>query len=348
MGLELKIERGDGEIFRFEINDSVIDYFELRSNLSESLCIEAIERIKAYSGKKCVMFFGNCQPTRIFQMLINHTQFSREYFFVLVPQAYNFNDDNAEFIFGGQGQMFQVVDLFITQYIQSTNLYTPKISTKNMTSYLPENTKIVLIPNIYFEGYFPQYLHKDGHIAGDKFGINKFPVRDRFIDEIMENSEMNPDVEKILDRICDPDFLTSEEVQRAIDNSFAELKKREWICDLKISDYIEENFDETQLFYSRNHPINIVMMEMAQRILRFVGFKSMTFSNFDRLISAQNDEMNLIGQDTPIYPAVLKNLHLKDRLEKYWANKPHWDFCADFRDFQREYIKQCWAEKFTR
>ena len=217
-----------------------------------------------------------------------------------------------------------------------------------MTSYIPEQTKIVTIPNIYFDGYFPQYIRNNRNIDTDKHVSGRFPHGDRFIDEIMENSEMNPNVENILDRICMTDFLSAEKINDAIESSFEELHRREWICDLKIADYVEENFSEQQLFYSPNHPISNVMIEMTRRILNFIGFKSMTFLNLDKILIEQDLNYSLIGQDIPIYPSVLNQLNLKSHAKTYWANIYLWNFHADFRTFSREYILKCWAEKFTR
>ena len=164
----------------------------------------------------------------------------------------------------------------------------------------------------------------------------------------MNSSETNPDIEKILDKICSTDFLAPEFIRKSIEASLKELHRREWICDLKIVDYIEQNFCEQQLFYSPNHPVSVLLLEMTLRILKFIDFKSTTFSNLTNILSNQNIDYSLIGQDTPIYPSVLDQLNLKVYSNMYWANCYLWKFRANFRDFMHEYIKQCWADKFTR
>lgn len=157
---------------------------------------------------------------------------------------------------------------------------------------------------------------------------------------------MNPDVEKILDRICAPEFLSREKIQLGIDESFAELRRREWICDLKISDYIEENFRDRQLFFNPNHPSLAVLLEITKRILRLIGMRSENFLDLPRIIDDEDPDWSLFGQDVPIYPSVRRFFDFQAEPTTFWANRYFWDFHGDFRSFSREYIKWCWSEKF--
>ena len=232
--------------------------------------------------------------------------------------------------------------------MKEDNRFGSLLSTKNISEKFNEDAKIVWIPNIYFKGYFPQFVRNSHNIDTDKHQSGRFPYGDKYVDEIMENSEMNPNVEKILDRICDENFLSPEEIQTAIDDSLNELKNREWNCDVKMSDYVENNYREQQIFFAKGHPMPQVTFELARRVLKFIGIRSDNFYDWKNMLNEEHFYWSLIGQDIPIYPAVKKFFKFENCLNQYYANVYLWKFRANFRDFMRQYILQCWHEKFSK
>lgn len=101
MNLPARAKNRAGEIEEFELTDSVLDYFELLQKFPEVVCLEAIQKIKQSSNKKCALIFGNCQTDKIRRILLNHMQFRREYFFVKLPPVYMFSYELADQILGG-------------------------------------------------------------------------------------------------------------------------------------------------------------------------------------------------------------------------------------------------------
>ena len=228
------------------------------------------------------------------------------------------------------------------------NRFGEVFSTRNMLQNIRDDSKIVFVPNLFFMGYFPQYIHNQRNVDLDKDPAGRFIHGDRLVDEIMSRSEMNPDVEKILDRICDENFIPPDTVQAYIDFSLNEFKKREEICDVKMSDFIEDNYKYKQLFYSPNHPFQFVLFELVRRILKFIGIRSESFYHLNDMLDENCFDYSMIGEEVPIYPAVRKFFDGTELLEKFYANRHFWNLYAGFRDFTREYIRLCWAEKFTR
>ena len=332
---------------RFILNDLVVDYLHLRSNFNESTCTEIIGEVKKRSGKKCALIFGNCQTIFLQRMFLRHMNFSREYFFIQIPAIHLLTENTSRLIFGGGGHIFQICDLIISQQIKDSEFRVAPSSTFIM-KFLKYGTKIVWIPNIYFDGYFPQVAKKRISEIEGKIKSEQFPYPDHILDQIMCESKVNPDIDKILDRISSPDFLSREEIQLGIDESLAELKNREWICDVKISDYIEDNFRDKQIFYTTNHPFAFVMFELMRRVLKFIGMRSDNFINRRDLVDEQNQTFSIIGFNIPIYPSVQKFFDFRECEKIYWANMGLSSLRGDFQTFSHEYIKQCWAEKFTR
>ena len=338
-----------GKTVKFKINDSSVRYLLLMLRCSEDVCIEALENLKRRSGKKCAVAFGNCQAATIQDLLLKHPEFMREYFILELPFEYDYHPGLDNNLFANGAKFLQLVDLFIAQPIERLSYWKAFMSAKKFIEKLRTDTKIVIVPDFDFRAYFPQYVRpnpRNKKMEVHQNGI--FPFADKYVDEIMEHSGMNPDVEKILDTISDENFISAEKIQKNIDESLDKLKKDEWICDVKMSDYVENNFRFKQIFFAPTHPSPLVMVELTRRILRFIGMKSDIFLNYSNFLDDKSLAAAMIGTDEPIYPAVKKFFKLEESLEKYYAAKWTWDFRADFRDFMRQYILECWAEKFSR
>ena len=346
MDFDFNVVTRNGQNAVVTLNDIFIDYRDFRKYCTEAICVDVIEKIKTASGKKCAVVFGNCQVGKIFNMLMNNIQFQNEYLLIILPRVFDFKPEEVAEIFDEtDGRIFEICDLFISQYIKETNRFNARLSTKSIFQKLRDNARFIVIPNLYFAGYFPQ-LKTEQENFSDLEKI--FPTEDKYVDEIMSRSEMNPDVEKILDRICDENFLSPDEMQAAVDKSLTEYKKREWLCDIKMADFIENNFCDQQICYSPNHPLPFVIFELVRRILKFIDIRSESFWDHKNMFDNENRVYSLIGQDTPIYPAVKKYLNLPIRIDQYYANDAKWDLYANFRDYMRQYLLHCWHEKFSR
>jgi len=81
------------------------------------------------------------------------------------------------------------------------------------------------------------------------------------------------------------------------------MRTREAALDIKIADYILENFQSRRLFYVFNHPHNSVMFEVCERAAELL---QVPFSN-DKL---RHLDHWLSGVAFPIHPAVYRALNL--------------------------------------
>lgn len=346
MEFDFNVVTRNGQNAVITLNDIFIDYRLMREQIPDSVCVAILKQIKNISGKKIFTSFGNCQIYKISNFILNNVQFQKEYITVTIPLVFSYSPyDVQEMLVNNADELFGLFDLFVTQYIKEKNRFYPEFATKYISKKLRDDAKRILIPNVYFDGYFPQLKRETDFTSN--FDA-KFPIDDKFVDEIMSNSEMNPDIEQILDIICDENFIPADVIQAGIDRSLNELKNREWICDVKMSDYVENNFRDQQILFTPNHPTPFLIFETTRRILKFLGIKSDSFVDQKSAFDNENQIYSLIGQDVPIYPAVKKYLDLNLCLEQYYANNRVWDFRAGFRDYMRQYILERWADKFSR
>ena len=124
--------------------------------------------------------------------------------------------------------------------------------------------KVVLWPNMYFDGYFPgiQNLYRpQGKVEG--------PLADYHFDWILEAWKSKLSVEAAAQYALDP--WPANAVSDSVERSIALLRQRERGLDVIISDYVRDRFRVRKLFYSMNHPTTELLAEMLQRLLAFAG-----------------------------------------------------------------------------
>jgi len=163
--------------------------------------------------------------------------------------------------------------------------------------------KFIMIPYVYFKGYFPEltYLYSDGKKI-DKYGIVYHDMR--MIRKILNCVDFTKidDYDKPLSKSHD----MATHLRYLVKDYHAELNKdacsesinvlefRELNpygygkpVDVKISDYIRNNFYKTQLFHTMNHPSSKILIEMAHRILTKLGIKHKDLHCKDILLSTK-------------------------------------------------------------
>ena len=175
-----------GQSWQVQINDTLINYVSCRQALPEQTCVDLINAVKKESGKKLAIVWGNCQTAKLKNFLLNNVAFSEEYLALDIP-----NLSNAELVrqFAGhfKESFWSCCDLLISQRVKNDNKFNSALATQNLPSLLPESAKIIWIPNIFFDGYFPQRTTNHRNVDTDKPGGGRFPHGDKYVDDFMKN-----------------------------------------------------------------------------------------------------------------------------------------------------------------
>ena len=139
-----------------------------------------------------------------------------------------------------------------------------------------------------------------------------FKWGDIYVDDLIKEGMSK---ENVMETIFDDKFLADNIIKDCIERSFYNLEKRENITDIKISDYIKQNYSDRQMFYAPNHPNNELLIEMSKRILGYLGF------DVDLNAEAASTFVSLMGEDVVVYPAVIRYLNLKQYYKKFFPNR---------------------------
>jgi len=160
-------------------------------------------------------------------------------------------------------------DIFIYQPIDKKHgIYSTDTSVENnIMSFLSPNCKTISFPYIYnpslwvllppahIDGYIGSYLHMDKYVNREP--IEKLKIKGYSLDEVLQMYSKG-----LIDFDYENRFVKSIEI----------LKKKEELCDVKVSDFIEKNIKKHKLFFTQNHPTTCVFIHCVNQILYILGY----------------------------------------------------------------------------
>ncbi|BCS89654.1 WcbI family polysaccharide biosynthesis putative acetyltransferase [Pseudodesulfovibrio sediminis] len=134
---------------------------------------------------------------------------------------------------------------------------------------LPQSTRSLCIPNMFFKGYWPTWSNEPG-----------FDYRCVLLDELIETALP---VEEVILLYMHTDVSTRFDLLSLVTETIATERERETHTPIKYLDVITKNYRETQLFHTVNHPGSLLMNHVATGILEALGFTPPAPSVFDAL-----------------------------------------------------------------
>lgn len=273
-------------------------YFAISSQL-EQMGRHEIKDFIYYKcfGKKIALIYGNCHTRVIREYLEKSEAFIRQYAIYPLPVIQNIKKGFVE------DALLKACDLFIYMPIRENNRFGIKLSTEYLLQNISRAAKRISFPNLFGLGYgfFP--LREDNfcneYIRRGENTNGIFPSKIRGIDEMIEKGFSDKEIFNI---ISDENLLPEYEIKTVFNIYNDKIRERENQTDVKILDYILENYKFVQIFYDPNHPTNAVVKEMVYQIL-------------DRLkINTSIDDQDVHRMDEyeePILPCVKKALLLE-------------------------------------
>jgi tetratricopeptide (TPR) repeat protein len=244
-----------------------------------------------------IVTFGNCQAKSIRKFLELSLPLSE---FEIVN--YKNNPRTSEMkseaeILVGIGQ----ADILIYQPLDSHhgNLSEENIS-KNVVS---SQTKLISFPYIFNSGIY-SLVHSPnspGKSYGKIYGEN-------IIFDLLSKYDRNYVLELYRNHRIDFDL------KNRFEKCLSELARREETTDIKLSDFLRENYRKEKLFLTSNHPTTIVFIEVCRQIKNLTGLP-IDLNIFD----LNNDNIaNLVITKTPITPYDISTHQYQFDCDKNW------------------------------
>lgn len=288
------------------------------------------------SEKKIALCYGVCYLRAIYNCLKESKTFSEKYeafywldYRQMAPEEYEF------FSF-----LLPLCDLFIY------NVFFSFEQQKRNQAYLQRLSRkcvVVSIPLITFHGYHPRtegFVGEENpyNIVSIKSYFGTFLVPDPNINRLIEQGKTCHDIVNI---IGDIGFYKKAWVEK---NYICEMKRMELaerLADIKIVDFLKKNHGKERLFLNETHITNLVVIELAERILAHIGI----------VASLPKNELKakrlLYTTEIPLYPSVIEHLGL----EIYMNNPQYRLFVFDneidisFEEYVERYYEYCLSMK---
>lgn len=178
--------------------------------------------------------------------------------------------------------------IFLHQYLTEK---WGEISTSQVLGRLSPKSQAICIPNCFFKGYWPLWVHKPEVID--------FP--DSLLENLLAKGLPPSDILRLYLR-ADP-ALTGDAEKIAQDTLVWE-KEKETHTPIKYVDMIAENWRERQMFLTINHPAPALFVHIAQQILSLLSLPPVPES-FAKNYVSPHDEFWL-----PIHPVIGQRLGL--------------------------------------
>ena len=186
--------------------------------------------------------------------------------------------------------------------------------------------------------YHPQVYRPKGYWNCMHQHTYAFSYCDRFVDELIKEKKSEDVICKM---VSDENFLPDKKISKMTKLAIMYMKEADKNSDIKISGFIIEHMWERQLFFSPEHPVREVYIEVADRILNKL------VTNHEGRGNEYGQEMwirlicsGLVGQDVPVYPSVIRYLHVSKYEKRFIINdNSGYKNTVDFSEYVREYIR---------
>ena len=197
--------------------------------------------------RKVVFLNANCYGSILAIYLGSNKEFVSKYFIYDVTPIQEKNA--SEF----PDKLLSVCDVYLGQDIRKENKFGIQFSDEYIVERLRPDCKRIIFPNLVGMGkmmFIQSYYEAGGKNADAAMPYGFFPYGDSVIDRLYEEGYS---AEEIIIEIAKGKFFSEEQIRSNFDEMVEQFKKRERNWDVKIVDYILENYRERQVFYDLYH-----------------------------------------------------------------------------------------------
>lgn len=269
--------------------------------------------------KKYCLIYANCQNELIAKYLSRSRHFQQEYQIKRCPVVPLIQQKTTI-----PETLLKQAKLFIYQPVKESHGIR---STQHILSKLPSDCQCISFPPLYFKGYFPQYCkNPNNHVIKPNYPYGLIPHGDTNIISMLESGKS---VAEIIEILSDPDFYSREFLLDNLNETLAELERRESQLSIKVSNFIRTHYRNNYLFHTQNHPTDILGIHVVNQIFKLVNIPD----SIDEF-SANNPQTETLNNfEIPIYPSVIKHLGLTFAdINKVYK---HGSYCTNRMTFAR-------------
>lgn len=232
--------------------------------------------------------YGNCQSGSIANTLNTVESFNKIYTYKMLKPVHTISEEEVYLA----EKVFSSSDLLIHQII-SDNYKIPELATSFLMKKRKNNCLNITFPSLYFNGYAPHLdVFNDVHSILNY--LHDYIIMYGFIKGLNE--------QQIIDLMQNENFYSKDISRQLLNQSIKSLKMREADLDIKVSFFIEKNYQRIKLFPHFSHPIGLVYIYIVNQILELLSIGELLKPDLN-IPYPQN-------VTAPIYRSTYKNLNL--------------------------------------
>ncbi|WP_345993136.1 WcbI family polysaccharide biosynthesis putative acetyltransferase [Sulfurimonas sp. HSL-1716] len=198
---------------------------------------------------KKIVVFGNCQAGQM-ALLMSHFLPQNEYEIINLSN----NSRTGDMLLGEEIlNIIRLADILVYQPLSSKH---NELSDENIKKNIKHKSVSLTFPYIFNSGIYS--MSHAPMAEGNSYG--KIYGEEAIISLIQKQHTKNEILEKYMSGHIDFDL------QNRFQESIDILVQKEYETDIKISDFIEQNYKKEKLFITHNHPTNIVFYEIIKKI----------------------------------------------------------------------------------
>ncbi len=259
--------------------------------MKECLVVKGLEEWKDFIWsqtfrRKVVVINANCHGIAVEWYLRQSAYFCNKYMIYPIPAV----QMNKEGEIGAD--LLQHTDVYIHQDIRAENAMGYKLSDEYVRSFLPENVIDICIPNFVGMGrwMFPSLGGLEKVIEMDGGGVIYVLFRDAILDEA---AAMYHSYDEIKEYWLNYKY-DAEQMDHIFLSCMQKLKEREKNWDVKIFDYIMENYRTIPCFTDASHPSKYVMKLVCRQIAQVLNLNDIDDENYEPNLGLKVPVMNSI------------------------------------------------------
>ncbi len=259
------------------------------------------------ANKKIALFYGSCILRDMYRCLIEVPSFDFEYESVFTQSNRGQAVVNNRLLY----YLKDICDLYV---------YTPRVLDRDSAYFLapdelPADCKVVSVSNLVAPLYWPQverridvhnqfYLHPYNVKRNVSFYHTLYRREDQNINKMILEGKTS---KQIVECLSSDEFYSREQVDKHFRVTLKLIDIAEQSVEIKISDFIRENYRKVMLYQNAIHPNKIIICEYIRRLFKAIGVSTHEIESFE---SQWPLHIHQSG-DVPIYPSVVKNMNLE-------------------------------------
>jgi hypothetical protein len=217
--------------------------------------------------KSRIGIFGNCQGAEIERLFSAHKPLLERFELVPIKPVYLMTMDDRASLANSMHEF----DVFVCQLIGANF---DSVSTDALKA--ASRGRFLVFPSLFFAGHLPDLMHfRPGAIEGSPTSYHSTIIASAFDKGLAESDAVGIYEDRA--------GLSYPFLAENYWNGIAELRDREKVCDVTVSDFIARMGPSSRLFHTMNHPSHAVMRHVANQILDRLSVAPVPESPVDRL-----------------------------------------------------------------